>query len=86
MLQLAPQGSLSVVGYANVRDTAAINKIITSELAKQVLPSNLKLLWGAKPADGLSVKNVFELYAIKVTQSNGRARLKRRDNRCYRPV
>ena len=75
MLQLAPQGSLSVVGYANVRDTAAINKIITSELAKQVLPSNLKLLWGAKPADGLSVKNVFELYAIKVTQSNGRAPL-----------
>lgn len=75
MLQLAPQGSLSIVGYANVRDTAAINKIITSEVAKQVLPSDVKLLWGAKPADGLSTKNVFELYAIKVTQSNGRAPL-----------
>lgn len=75
MLQLAPQGSLSVVGYANVRDTAEINKIITSDVAKQVLPTDVKLLWGAKPADGLSVKNVFELYAIKVTQSNGRAPL-----------
>ena len=75
VLQLAPQGSLSVVGYANVRDTAAVNKIIYSAAAKQVLPSDLKLLWGAKPADGLSVKNVYELYALKITQSNGHAPL-----------
>lgn len=75
VLQLAPQGSLSVVGYANVRDTAAVNKIIYSAAAKQVLPSDLKPLWGAKPADGLSVKNVYELYALKVTQSNGHAPL-----------
>ena len=75
ILQLAPQGSMSVVGYANVRDTAAVNKIIYSAAAKQVLPSDVKLLWGAKPADGLSVKNVYELYALKVTQSNGHAPL-----------
>ena len=75
MLQLAPQGSLSVVGYANLRDTAEINKLIYSDLAKQVLPSDVKLLWGAKPADGISAKNVFELYALKVTQTNGRAPL-----------
>ncbi len=75
VLQLATQGSLSVVGYANVRDTAAVNKVIYSEAAKQVLPADVKLLWGAKPADGLSVKNVYELYALKVTQSNGHAPL-----------
>ena len=75
MLQLAPQGSLSIVGYANLRDTAEINKLIYSDLAKQVLPSDVKLLWGAKPADGISAKNVFELYALKVTQTNGRAPL-----------
>ena len=75
MLQLAPQGSLSVVGLANLRDTAEINKLIYSDLAKQVLPSDVKLLWGAKPADGISAKNVFELYALKVTQTNGRAPL-----------
>lgn len=74
-LQLAPQGSLSIVGYANVRDTAAVNKAIYSEMAKQVLPSDVKLLWGAKPADGLNSKNIYELYALKVTNSNGRAPL-----------
>ena len=63
------------MGYANVRDTAAIDAIIYSETAKRILPANLKLLWSAKPADGLSVKNVYELHAIKVTSSNGRAPL-----------
>ena len=74
-LQLAPEGSLSLVGYANVRDTADINKMIYSPLAKQILGPDVKLLWGAKPADGMQQKNIFELYAIKVTTSDGRAPL-----------
>ena len=74
-MQTTPQGSLSIVGYAHVRDTAAIDKIIYSEAAKRVLPSDLKLMWSAKPTDGLSAKNIFELHALKVTQSNGRAPL-----------
>ena len=73
MLQTTNQG-LSVVGYASVRDTAAINRIIYSQLAKQVLPSDLKLLWSAKPAD-VGAKNIFELHALKVTTTNGRAPL-----------
>ena len=75
MLQTTNGNSLALVGYASVRDTAAINKLIYSKLAKQVLPSDVKLLWGAKPADGLSVKNIFELYALKVTTTTGRAPL-----------
>ncbi len=75
ILQTTGGRSLSLVGYANVRDTAAVNNIIHSATAKQVLPSDLKLLWSAKPADGLGVKNVYELHAIKVTQSSGRAPL-----------
>ena len=75
MLQTTNGNSLALVGYASVRDTAAINKLIYSKLAKQVLPSDVKLLWGAKPADGLSVKNIFELYAVKVTTTTGRAPL-----------
>ncbi len=75
ILQTTGGRSLSLVGYANVRDTAAVNTIIHSATAKQVLPSDLKLLWSAKPADGLGVKNVYELHAIKVTQSSGRAPL-----------
>ena len=63
----------SLVGYAHVRDTAAINKIIYSDDAKRVLPTDCKLLWSAKPMDGN--KNIFELYALKVTSTNGRAPL-----------
>ena len=74
-LQLVPGQGLSTVGYASVRDTAAINKLIHSALAKQVLPSDLKLLWSAKPADHLNVKNIYELHALKVTTSTGRAPL-----------
>ncbi len=72
ILQTIPGDALSIVGYANVRDTAAVNKIIYSELAKQVLPSDVKLLWSAKPADGLNQKNIFELHALKVTTNDGR--------------
>ena len=75
MLQTTNGNSLALVGYASIRDTAAINSIIYSKLAKQVLPSDVKLLWSAKPADGLSVKNIYELYALKVTTTTGRAPL-----------
>lgn len=73
-LQVIGQG-LSVVGYASVRDTAAVNKIIYSAVVKQILPANLRLLWSAKPADGIQAKNFYELHAIKVTTTNGRAPL-----------
>lgn len=73
VLQTIPGQSLSLVGYANVRDTAEINKMLHSQLAKQVLPMDLKLLWSAKPADGVNNKNVFELHALKITTSDGRA-------------
>ena len=73
ILSTMGRGSLSLVGYANVRDTAAVNKIIYSKEAKKVLPSNLRLLWSAKPTDNVNAKNVYELHAIKVTTTNGRA-------------
>ena len=73
IFQPSGQGALALVGYASARDTAAVNKVIYSALAKQVLPSDLRLLWSAKPADGIQAKNIYELYAIKVTTTNGRA-------------
>ena len=73
IFQPTGNGALSIVGYASARDTAAVNKIIYSQLAKQVLPSDLRLLWSAKPADGIQAKNIYELHAIKVTSANGRA-------------
>ena len=73
VLQTIPGERLSLVGYAHVRDTADINKMLHSQLAKQILPADLKLLWSAKPADGVNNKNVYELHALKITTSDGRA-------------
>ena len=70
--------ALAVVGYANARDTAEINKIIYSDLARQIFPAELKLRWGAKPEDfgGQNTKgDIFELYALKITEPSGRAPL-----------
>ncbi len=70
--------TLAVVGYANARDTAAIDKIIYSDLARQILPAELKLRWGAK-AENFGGENtggdIFELYALKITEPGGRAPL-----------
>ena len=73
IFQPSGNGALSLVGYASARDTAEVNKIIYSALAKQILPADCRLLWSAKPADGIQAKNIYELHAIKVTATNGRA-------------
>ena len=70
------EGSLATVGLAHMRDTAYINKLLRSDAAKQILPQDLKLMWGAKPTDMIkNNKRVFELYALKVTTADGRAPL-----------
>ena len=73
IFQPSGNGALRLVGYASARDTAEVNKIIYSALAKQILPADCRLLWSAKPADGIQAKNIYELHAIKVTTTNGRA-------------
>ncbi len=77
VFQPVPQG-LAIVGYANARDTADVNKVIYSEIAASVLPAECKLRWGAKAEDfgGENTKGeVFALYALKITEPNGRAPL-----------
>ena len=77
VFQPIPQG-LAIVGYANARDTADVNKVIYSEIAATVLPAECKLRWGAKPEDfgGENTHgDVFALYALKITTPNGRAPL-----------
>ena len=67
---------LAMLGYANANDVAKINEVINSDVAKKVLPADLKLLWGAKPARLEGAKgDYYELYAIKVTDPNGKAPL-----------
>ena len=72
-LQLLNQNNGAVVGYANKRDMEAISALFETPEAKGTLPDDIKLLWGVKSID----KNdeVYELYAIKVTERNGRAPL-----------
>ena len=77
VFQPIPQG-LAIVGYANARDTADVNKVIYSDVARQVLPAECKLRWGAKAEDfgGENTRgDVFALYALKITEPNGRAPL-----------
>ena len=69
---------LAIVGYANARDTADVNKVIYSDVARQILPAECKLRWGAKAEDfgGENTKgDIFALYALKITEPNGRAPL-----------
>ena len=70
VFQPVPQG-LAIVGYANARDTADVNKVIYSA-------AECKLRWGAKAEDfgGENTKgDIFALYALKVTEPSGRAPL-----------
>ncbi|MBP5394071.1 MAG: protein translocase subunit SecDF [Bacteroidaceae bacterium] len=64
-----------VVGVASKRDMDAIDELLASPEAKEVLPSDLRLKWGVKGMGEGASANVYELYAIKVTERNGRAPL-----------
>ncbi|MBR1415098.1 MAG: protein translocase subunit SecDF [Prevotella sp.] len=76
-LNLYPSGN-AMIGHASVHDTAAINKMLQSELAAKMLRKDLKLLWAAK-SDGPIYQGEkgeqFRLYAIKVSDPSGRAPL-----------
>ena len=75
-LQLVPSNSTgSVVGYAHYSDTAAINAYIASPEFKSVMPRELRLYWGVEAIDRETTNQIYELYAIKCLQRNGRAPL-----------
>ena len=72
LLQLT-QNEYCVVGYAQSRDMKQIDEYLAREEVKAILPRDLKLMWGVKAID--EDGKIFELYAIKSTQRNGRAPL-----------
>ena len=76
-LNLYPRGN-AIIGHASVHDTAAVNRILQSELAAKMLRKDLKLLWGAKSSGPIyqgEKGEQFQLYAIKVTDPSGKAPL-----------
>ncbi len=59
------------IGLVNVQDTAAVNAILKSVLAKQMLPTNLKCAWSVKAVD--EKERFYQLVALKT--QNGKPRL-----------
>ena len=52
-----------VVGNSSVSDTARVNRLLRMPAMRGVLPSDCRLMWGAKPYEG---SDVLPLYAIRV--------------------
>ena len=75
VLQLNQSGVGCIVGYADYKDTADVNRILSMKAVKEVMPRDLKLMWGVKASDMDKTGRIFELYAIKSTERNGRAPL-----------
>ncbi|MBO7593175.1 MAG: protein translocase subunit SecDF, partial [Bacteroidaceae bacterium] len=72
---LQPSGAQSgcTVGMAQALDTAEINALLSSDVAKQIFPADLSLKWDVKSVDPAG--KIFRLYAIRTTGPNGRAPL-----------
>lgn len=64
-----------IVGYAHKRDMDAISEMLATPEAKDILPSDLQLKWGVKGIGEGESSEWYELYAIRVTERNGRAPL-----------
>ena len=74
-LQLTQGAYGCVVGFAHKRDMDAINELLATPEAKEILPSDLQLKWGVKGIGEGEGSDWYELYAIRVTERNGRAPL-----------
>ncbi len=77
--QVSPLFSLLQSQYGliyDVKDTAAINRIMQREDVQQMIPSNMKFLWAVKPIknETIGAPELLELHAIKTTRT-GRAPL-----------
>ena len=54
-----------VVGYTSAADTATVNAILNSQLAKTILPADLKLRWTVKPEKLQGGHEAFQLVALR---------------------
>ena len=75
ILQPNTTGQGPVVGYANYKDTAEVNKYLAMPEVKAEFPKDLSLKWGVSAAEFDPKKQTFELYAIRITERNGKAPL-----------
>ncbi len=61
---MAGSGS-PVVGYVLTADTARVNAILNSSVAKTILPADLKLAWTVKPEKMQGGHEAFQLVALR---------------------
>jgi len=74
VLQVDPnRGRGCIVGMAQSKDTAQINAYFATKQVKEALPRDLGLRWDVKAIDKKG--EIFRLYAIKITNRDGRAPL-----------
>lgn len=74
VLQVDPRAAGgAIIGYAQSKDTAQVNTYLALKQVKEVLPRDLGLRWGVKAIDKKG--EIFPLYAIKITNRDGRAPL-----------
>jgi SecD/SecF fusion protein len=57
-----------VVGWVAQKDTAKVNTYFKRPEVASIIPQSFKFMWSVKPMEGTKI---FELYAIKVTSSDG---------------
>ncbi len=72
-LSLQPNGC--IVGIAQKRDLDKLTEMFNSPEAKQTLPGDLRLKWGVKGINDTDAADLYYLYAIRVTERDGRAPL-----------
>ena len=54
-----------VLGYVSASDTAAVNAIFHSPIAKTILPADLKVAWTVKPEKMQGGQEAFQLVALR---------------------
>ena len=75
LLQPSQARGSACIGYAQGADTAAINRMLSSNVAKGILSPYLRPKWTVKPSQYIAGGNVFELVAIKAELNDGKAPL-----------
>lgn len=75
LLNISQYADGPIVGYAHYRDTAQINAYLAMPEIARELPRDLKLHWGVSPSEYVGKNDIFELYAIKSTERDGKAPL-----------
>lgn len=75
VLQPSQARGTACIGYAEIKDTATVNRYFSMPQIKDIFPAEFRPMWSVKPASYLQADNIYELVAIKADARDGRAPL-----------